>query len=93
MDAGVREYWIVDPEKERTTIYRYEEDAVPMIIPPTANNCRDLRRFKYQYFRITQIGYVPFCIAGSLFLMLIQKELHTNYLVHSSQLSFIYPVF
>lgn len=26
-DAGVREYWIVDPEKERTTIYRYEEDA------------------------------------------------------------------
>lgn len=33
MDAGVREYWIVDPEKERTTIYRYEEDAAPIIIP------------------------------------------------------------
>ena len=32
-DAGVREYWIVDPEKERTTIYRYEEDAAPMILP------------------------------------------------------------
>lgn len=32
-DAGVREYWIVDPEKERTTVYRYEEDAAPMIIP------------------------------------------------------------
>lgn len=32
-DAGVREYWIVDPEKERTTIYRYEEDAAPVIIP------------------------------------------------------------
>lgn len=32
-DAGVREYWIVDPLKERTTIYRYEEDAAPMIIP------------------------------------------------------------
>lgn len=31
--AGVREYWIVDPEKERTTIYRYEEDAAPIIIP------------------------------------------------------------
>ena len=31
--AGVREYWIVDPAKERTTIYRYEEDAAPMIIP------------------------------------------------------------
>lgn len=32
-NAGVREYWIVDPEKERTTIYRYEEDAAPIIIP------------------------------------------------------------
>lgn len=31
-DAGVREYWIVDPKKERTTIYRYEEDAAPTII-------------------------------------------------------------
>ena len=32
-DAGVREYWIVDPAKERTTIYRYEEDAAPIIVP------------------------------------------------------------
>lgn len=31
-DAGVREYWIVDPQKERTTIYRYEEDAAPTIV-------------------------------------------------------------
>ena len=31
--AGVREYWIVDPAKERTTVYRYEEDAAPIIIP------------------------------------------------------------
>lgn len=30
-EAGVREYWIVDPEKERTTIYRYYEDAAPAI--------------------------------------------------------------
>ena len=30
-EAGVREYWIVDPEKERTTVYRYEEDAAPTI--------------------------------------------------------------
>ena len=30
-DAGVREYWIVDPEKEHTTVYRYEEDAAPAI--------------------------------------------------------------
>lgn len=32
-EAGVREYWIVDPAKERTTLYHYEEDAAPMIIP------------------------------------------------------------
>ena len=32
-EAGVREYWIVDPEKERTTVYRYEEDAAPTIVP------------------------------------------------------------
>lgn len=30
-EAGVREYWIVDPAKERTTVYRYEEDAAPVI--------------------------------------------------------------
>lgn len=30
-DAGVREYWIVDPMKERTTVYRYEEDAAPVL--------------------------------------------------------------
>lgn len=33
LSAGVREYWIVDPEKERTTVYRYEEDAAPTIFP------------------------------------------------------------
>lgn len=32
-EAGVREYWVVDPEKGRTTVYRYEEDAAPMITP------------------------------------------------------------
>ena len=32
-EAGVREYWIVDPSKERATIYRYEEDAAPMFFP------------------------------------------------------------
>lgn len=32
-EAGVREYWIVDPAVERTMIYQYEEDATPMIIP------------------------------------------------------------
>ena len=31
-NAGVREYWIVDPDKEHTTVYRYEEDAAPIII-------------------------------------------------------------
>ena len=29
--AGVREYWIVDPAKERTTVYHYEDDAAPAI--------------------------------------------------------------
>ena len=32
-DAGVREYWIVDPAKERTTIYHYEDDEAPMVVP------------------------------------------------------------
>lgn len=32
-EAGVREYWIVDTEKDRTTVYRYDEDAAPAIIP------------------------------------------------------------
>ena len=31
--AGVREYWIVDPAKECTTIYCYDKDAAPTIIP------------------------------------------------------------
>lgn len=30
-ESGVREYWIVDPEKQRTTIYRYEVEAAPRI--------------------------------------------------------------
>lgn len=30
-EAGVREYWIVDPAKKRTTVYRYEEDPAPML--------------------------------------------------------------
>ena len=29
--AGVREYWIVDPAKERVTVYHYEDDAAPVI--------------------------------------------------------------
>lgn len=32
-NAGVREYWIVDPAKECTTIYQYEQDAAPAIYP------------------------------------------------------------
>ena len=32
-DAGVREYWIVDPSRERTTVYRFEEDAAPIFFP------------------------------------------------------------
>lgn len=32
-EAGVREYWIVDPERERTHVYHFEEDSVPSIYP------------------------------------------------------------
>lgn len=32
-EAGVREYWIVDPEKQQTTVYYYEKDAAPTILP------------------------------------------------------------
>lgn len=32
-EAGVREYWIVDPVKSRTTVYFYQEDAAPMLVP------------------------------------------------------------
>ncbi len=32
-ESGVREYWIVDPAKERTTVYWYEEDSAPIIVP------------------------------------------------------------
>ncbi len=31
--AGVREYWICDPERERTHVYRFEDDSVPSIYP------------------------------------------------------------
>lgn len=32
-ESGVLEYWIVDPAKNRTTIYRYTEDSTPIIVP------------------------------------------------------------
>ncbi|MBD5458014.1 MAG: Uma2 family endonuclease [Lachnospiraceae bacterium] len=32
-ESGVLEYWIVDPEKERTTVYHFEEDDAPFVIP------------------------------------------------------------
>lgn len=35
-DAGVREYWIVDPEKERTTVSRFEEEMPVSFYPFTA---------------------------------------------------------
>ena len=31
VSAGVREYWIVDPEIERTAVYHYEADNAPTI--------------------------------------------------------------
>lgn len=32
-EAEVREYWIVDVLKKRTTVYRFEEDVAPIIFP------------------------------------------------------------
>ncbi len=32
MNAGVREYWIVDPSMKRTTLYRFEDTEAPMIV-------------------------------------------------------------
>lgn len=32
-NAGVREYWIVDLQKEATVVYRFEEDVAPTIYP------------------------------------------------------------
>lgn len=31
--AGVREYWIVDPSHRRTTAYRFMRDGIPIIYP------------------------------------------------------------
>lgn len=33
MEAGVKEYWIVDPAKKCTTVYRFEEDVAPVVFP------------------------------------------------------------
>ena len=30
-EAGVREYWIVDPARSSVTVYSYEKDAAPTI--------------------------------------------------------------
>lgn len=32
-NSDVREYWIVDPAIKRTTVYRYDDDVAPIIIP------------------------------------------------------------
>lgn len=32
-NAGVREYWIVDPMKKATTVYYFEEDVAPIVFP------------------------------------------------------------
>ena len=35
--SGIREYWIIDPVKERVTVYHYEDDAAPVIYTFTQN--------------------------------------------------------
>lgn len=32
-NAGVREYWIVDPIKKATTVYYFQEDVAPIVFP------------------------------------------------------------
>ena len=33
-NAGVREYWVIDPEKSKTTVYDFEnENFAPIIYP------------------------------------------------------------
>lgn len=53
-DADVREYWIVDPARERTTVYRYEEDVAPIIIPFD------------NYVKVGIYGNLKICIADLL---------------------------
>lgn len=53
-DAGVREYWIIDPARQRSTIYYFEEDAAPMIVPfdqPIASEI-------FMNMKITMQGFV-----------------------------------
>ena len=33
LEAGVKEYWIVDPMRKSTLVYRYERDAAPVFYP------------------------------------------------------------
>ena len=32
-ESGVKEYWIVDPKRQTTMIYRFMEDFAPVIYP------------------------------------------------------------
>lgn len=53
-DSKVREYWIVDPARERTTVYRYEDDVAPIIIPFN------------DYVKVGIYGDLKICIADLL---------------------------
>lgn len=53
-NSQVREYWIVDPARERTTVYRYEDDVAPIIIPFN------------DYVKVGIYGDLKICIADLL---------------------------
>lgn len=54
VDSKAREYWIVDPARERTTVYRYEDDVAPIIIPFN------------DYVKVGIYGDLKICIADLL---------------------------
>lgn len=37
MEAGVREYWVIDPEKRLLIVYIGEEEGIPRIYPLQGN--------------------------------------------------------
>ena len=84
--SGVREYGIVDPAKERTTVYRYEEDAAPTIFPFADEENSLTKNPERKAFRHPQIqnvtksvtSSIKFLSSQALLFILFQKPLHIH---------------